>query len=236
MTPPVPLIGVTELSLAGRGPKRGYVFDAHRLALPCWADALLKETQDPGAVLLTFDRHFDTVPPELPPSRGLTVAQLEQHAHHQLDPRNYDHILAALQGGVISHAIIVARARPLGSLVSKEMLSAPTLDSLLHGPDAAAALKLLDQAPAVLLDIDLDCFTSPSDADPTTIVPWSEELIRDHLMPRGSEDFWQRALARCVALTFAREPKHCGGLIAGGRLFETAAHVVFEELLQTDLP
>ena len=29
--------GIIELELGGRGPKRGYVFDPHRLALPCWA-------------------------------------------------------------------------------------------------------------------------------------------------------------------------------------------------------
>jgi hypothetical protein len=55
-------------------------------------------------------------------------------------------------------------------------------------------------------------------------------------MPRGSEAFWASALEKCIALTFAREPKHCGGLIAAGRLFEQAARVIFCELLETDLP
>jgi hypothetical protein len=227
------LIGVTELSLSGRGPKRGFVFDAHRLALACWADAA---GPDARALLLSFDRHFDTVPPKLSPTRGLTVAQLEQHAHHQLDPRNFDHVFAALEAGVIANAVLIARARPAGSVISKEMIAAPTLDALLHGPDAERAMQLVDRAPAVLLDFDLDCFTTPSDADPTTAVPWPEAMIREHVMPRGSEDFWQRALQRCVALTFAREPNHSGGMVAAGRLFESAARVVFEQLLEADLP
>lgn len=222
------LIGVTELSLAGRGPKRGFVFDAHRLALPCWAAAGAR-----GALLLSFDRHFDTVPPRVPPP---PAGDLEQYAHHQLDPRNFDHIVAAQQAGLVANAVLIARARPPGSVIAPEHVTAPTLDALLNGPDAERALQLVDRAPGVLLDFDLDCFTSPSDADPTTIVPWTEELIRDHVMPRGSEDFWARALRSCRALTFAREPKHCGGLVASGRLFETAARVVFEELLHTDLP
>lgn len=228
----MPLIGVTELSLAGRGPKRAFVFDAHRLALPCWAEA----TEGRPAVLLSFDRHFDTVPPKNPPRPGLDLAALEQHAHHQLDARNYDHILAAFDAGILTGAILIARARPQGSVLDARFITAPTLDALLNGPDAERALQLLAPPQTVLLDLDLDCFTSPSDADPTTVVPWPRELIRDHLMPRGSERFWALALERCAALTFAREPKHCGGLVAGGRLFETAAGVVFEELLQTDLP
>jgi hypothetical protein len=39
-----------------------------------------------------------------------------------------------------------------------------------------------------------------------------------------------------VNFTFAREPGHCGGLIASGRLFEAASDVIFRQLLQTDLP
>lgn len=228
----MPLIGVTELSLSGRGPKRAFVFDAHRLALTCWASA----TGGAAAVLLSFDRHFDTVPPADPPARGLSLEALEHHAHHRLDARNFDHVLAAMHCGLVTHAILLARARPPGSVLEPNIVHAPTLDALLNGPDADRARAVLDGAKHVLLDVDLDCFTSPSDADPTTVVPWPRELIADHLMPRGSEAFWELALKRCAALTFAREPKHCGGLVAGGRLFEAAASVVFEQLLQTDLP
>lgn len=216
------LTGITELSLGGRGPKRAFVFDEHRLALPCWAKAGAR-----GALLVSFDRHFDTVPPRAPPH-----ADLERYARDELDPRNFDHIPAAVQAGVLSGAVLVARARPPGA-VTEPYVTAPTLDALLQRDDV---MPLLEASNATVLDFDLDCFTSPSDADPTTIVPWTKELIRDHVMPRGSERFWEAALSKCLALTFAREPKHCGGLVAGGRLFELAAGVVFEELLQTDLP
>jgi hypothetical protein len=209
------LPGVTELSLQGRGPKRAFVFDEHRFALPCWEAAGAR-----GAVLVTLDRHFDTVPRTGEP-----------------DPRNVDHILAAMQAGVLSDVIAIARARPTGSTGPGEhLIGAPTVDALLNGPDAKRALDWLARAPSVVLDFDLDCFTTPSDADPTTIVPWPLELIRDHVLPRGSEAFWDAVLGKCVALTFAREPKHCGGLIATGRLFEQAAKVVFCELLKADLP
>jgi hypothetical protein len=56
------------------------------------------------------------------------------------------------------------------------------------------------------------------------------------MMPAGSEVFWAEALGRCVALTLAREPYHCGGLVAAGRLFEDAAAVLFQQLLGADLP
>ena len=38
------------------------------------------------------------------------------------------------------------------------------------------------------------------------------------------------------ALTLAREPLHCGGLVAAGQLFERAAEVLFCRLLGADLP
>jgi hypothetical protein len=223
------MVGVIELSLQGRGPKRGFVFDGHRFALPCWAAAEAR-----GALLITFDRHFDTVPPVRPREPGVS---LEHYALHQLDARNFDHVLAAMSEGIVSNALVIARARPQNSVgPSDTLVAAPTLDALLNGPDAKRALELVERAPSVLLDFDLDCFTTPSDADPTTVVPWTRELIRDHVLPRGSEAFWSAALPRCSALTIAREPKHCGGLIAAGRLFEQAAEIIFRELLATDLP
>ena len=231
--------GIIELDLAGRGPKRGFVFDPHRLALPCWAEASARPS-----LLLTLDRHFDTVPPVNPPARDLSVDALDQHAREKLDHRNYDHVLAAMSAGIISEAIIVARAKPVGAVtVRDELICAPTLDLIsaewgtAHAtPEGKRAHEAVNRAKSIILDVDLDCFTTPSDADPTTIVPWSLELIRDFVLPRGSEAFWSSVLGKCVGFTFAREPSHCGGLIASGRLFEHACQVLFVELFQTDLP
>lgn len=271
--------GVIELSLGGRGPRRAYVFDPHRLALPCWAEALqevqaqqeLQAVQAPGvlhaepgahgvnsahltpAVLLTLDRHFDLVPPRHPPARGLGIEALEAHTRASLDVRNVDHVLAAMEAGVVAHAICLARARPVGAEEGPswtdsrgerhELVRAATIDALSQdfgrpaaSPEARRAHRLLEEAAHVLLDVDLDCFTTPSDADPTAVIPWPEEAIRQHLLPRGSEAFWQLVLSKCVALTLAREPLHCGGLLQSGRLFEALASVLFGELLETDLP
>jgi hypothetical protein len=230
--------GIIELSLRGRGPSRGFLFDPHRLAFPCWA-----ETVEAPAVLITFDRHFDLVPPavEVPPHPG--AADADTFARTRLNIRNVDHVIAAMEAGFISHALVVARAWPVGAHqepswtsrdgVAHRIHSAPTLERLLDDP---AAMAVLDEAGGTLLDFDLDCFATPSDADPFTLVPWPRRLIRDFLRPSGSERFWSRALANCRALTMAREPNHCGGVIASNHLFEALAHVVFEELLETDLP
>ncbi len=241
------MIGVIELGLGGRGPKRGFVFDAHRLAFPCWAEA------GRGNVLVTLDRHFDTVPPVNRVGRDAAPAELERFAHQQLDVRNYDHVLAAMDAGLLSHAVVIARGRPVGAVDGAswvdshgqrhELISSATVDGLAadfgrggaSGPSKRAE-AVLREATGVILDVDLDCFTSQSDADPTTVLPWPLEVIRQHVMPRGSEAFWEAVLGKCVALTFAREPGHCGGLVASGRLFELASRVIFEELLQTDLP
>lgn len=232
--------GIIELSISGVGPSRGFVFDPHRLALPCWAEV-------GPAMLVTFDRHFDTVVPVNALAPGLSLDAIDQHAREKLDHRNYDHVLAAMQGGVISDALIVARAKPVGSVTSDwqghELISAPTLDLITAewgtphaSPEGKRALAAIARAPAIILDVDLDCFTTPSDADPTTVVPWSLELIREFMKPRGSEPFWDLVLGKCVGFTFAREPSHCGGLIASGRLFEHACQVLFAELFQSDLP
>ena len=243
------IAGVTELSLGGRGPRRGYVFDSHRLALPCWAVAVGRGP----AVLLTMDRHFDLVPPREVPPRGLAGDELERFAWTRLDPKNVDHVLGAMEVGVVSHVIAVARMKPRGAVegpdwvdssgARHELVRAATIDALSQdfgapsaSDEARRAHRVLDEAHAVLLDVDLDCFTTPSDADPTAILPWPAEAIRQHVLPRGSEAFWRLVLSKCVALTVAREPLHCGGLVPMGRLFEGVGAVVFKELLETDLP
>jgi hypothetical protein len=230
--------GIIELSLRGRGPSRGFVFDPHRLAFPCWA-----ETVESPAVLITFDRHFDLVPPSVEVPRRPGAVEADTFARTQLNPKNVDHVLAAMEAGFISHALVVARAWPQGAHrgavwasrdgVEHRIVSAPTLERLL---DDRAVMAVLDEAPATLLDFDLDCFATPSDADPFTLVPWPQGLIRDFLRPAGSGAFWARTLSTCRAMTLAREPNHCGGLIASNHLFEALARVVFQELLETDLP
>lgn len=235
--------GIIELSIAGRGPKRAFVFDPHRLALPCWADV----AGDGPALLLTLDRHFDTVPPKDAPPPGLAGDALDVHARERLDHRNFDHVLAAMSAGVLSDAIVVARAKPVGAVTgdwgAHQLISAATLDLIAaewgtpHAtPEGKRAHAAVQRASRIVLDVDLDCFTTPSDADPTTVVPWPVELIRDFVRPRGSDAFWADVLAKCVGFTFAREPAHCGGLIASGRLFEAASQVLFVELLGADLP
>lgn len=229
--------GIIELSLAGR-PSRGFVFDPHRLALPCWAELGAK-----GALLVTFDRHFDLVPPKVPVPPGGSPAEYDQLARTRLDERNVDHVLAAAEAGLVSDVVAIARAWPPGASkepsyrsldgVSHALLRAATLERLLDDP---AVLSRLEAASQVLLDVDLDCFATPSDADPFVHVPWPRRLIRDFLRPEGSERFWQLLRERCLGLTFAREPNHCGGLIASNRLFEKASQVIFEELLETSLP
>lgn len=233
------LAGVTRLDV--RSPRAAldvFVFDPHRLALPCWALAL-EGTKAP-ARLLTLDRHFDLVPPGAPPPpRGADLEALDRYARWQLDVRNYDHVVAAMELGLVGDVVALARAHPAGAIAA-------------HWTDRGGALHAIDRAPTldawlqrggrlpfdrpVLLDLDLDCFTSPSDADPTTAVPWPVELVREYLLPPGSHLFWDDLLPRVAAVTIAREPFHCGGLVAGGRLFESFAQVFFRELLGADLP
>jgi hypothetical protein len=99
-----------------------------------------------------------------------------------------------------------------------------------------AVREVVERAERVLLDVDLDCFTSLSDADPTTVLPWPREVIREFLLPEGSEPFWDAVLGKAVALTLAREPHHCGGLLASNVLLRDLAEVLFRELLRAEPP
>ena len=252
--PHLRLAGVTRLALdSRRGPRDAFFFDPHRLALPSWAVAL--EDRGP-ALLVTLDRHFDLVAPADPaavPSREAGLQALDAHARWKLDVRNYDHVLAAMEAGIIGDALVLARATPRGAFAGAvytdsrgrehRLIRARSVDAVAEGfgtpaasPEARALEAALGEAPTVLLDVDLDCFTSPSDADPTEVLPWPQETIRRFLCPPGSEAFWEAVLSRSLALTLAREPAHCGGILAGNRLLEDALQVLFVELLGAELP
>lgn len=236
------LAGVTRLSLHGRGVRDAFVFDPHRLALPCWALALEDARVDSPATLLTFDRHFDLVPPldrNAVPDRSAGVLALDAHARTRLDVRNVDHVLAAVEANVLGEVIAIARSSPRGATDAttyrdRRGRSCP----LRRAGSLAEFFERKESVPSgpLLLDVDVDCFTTPSADDPTEVLGWTEKQIRDELMPPGSEAFWGDVLARTVALTVAREPYHCGGLIAAGRLFERMAQVLWCELLRADLP
>lgn len=250
--PHLRLAGVLKLTLAGgRGPRDAYLFDPHRLALPAWA-AALGEAGAP-ALLVTLDRHFDLVPPAHPervPDRSAGLRALDEHARWSLDVRNYDHILAAMEAGLVGDALFIARAAPRGAYTADtytdtrgrvhRLVRVPTVDAaaqaLALDPPHQGARALLEGEGPLVLDVDLDCFTSLSDADPTQVLPWPRAAIRDFLLPPDSEAFWERVLARSVALTLAREAHHCGGVLAADALFADASAVLFEELLRTALP
>ncbi len=239
------LAGITHLTLSPRvGPKDAFVFEPHRLALPAWAWAM-RETPRP-AVLVTFDRHLDLAAPKILPPPDADILALDTYARRTLDVRNVDHILAAMEAGLVSDAVVIARLRPDGCVsgdrwvdsrgVTHRLLVSPSLDRLVNSNLAADAVSLISQAQATLLDFDLDCFTTLCDADPRSVVPWPLELIREQVLPEGSKELWAALLSKCAGLTFARESAHCGGLIAGDRLFADASQVIFRELLGVDLP
>jgi hypothetical protein len=110
------------------------------------------------------------------------------------------------------------------------------VESLLSPPLGETVLQWVSSEKEILLDVDLDCFTTPCDVDPTTPLGWSSELIERFLRPDDSEEFWNLVLTRTRAVTLAREPAHCGGVVAGGTLFQRFAEVFFVGLLGADLP
>lgn len=248
------LAGVTRLSLAPRrGPTDAFLFDPHRLALPCWALAMRGRT--PG-LLITLDRHFDLVAPKVPadvPDSTASLREIDEYTRWELDVRNVDHILASMEAGILGDAIVIARSRPQGCVTETtyvdrrggehRLLRVLNVDRVAEGfgskeasPEAIEALELLDRHSDVVLDLDLDCFTTTSDADPTEILPWPASAIRSFLLPAGSEAFWDTVLGKTRVLTIAREPHHIGGVMAAHALFDFMAPIVFGEFLGVDVP
>lgn len=230
------LAGITRLGAFSRRAQRDldiFVFDPHRLALPAWACALADK---PPALLLTLDRHFDLVAPaNPPPNRSAGLPALDHHTRYELDVRNVDHVLAAADAGLLTDIIAVARKSPRGATEEPTynghtIVRAKSLEALLALPEA----ELLYKASSIILDLDLDCFTTPSDVDADVLLSWPADVIEAFLMPQ--EPFWDALIPKLAAITLAREPYHVGGLIQGGRLFETFAQVFFGNVLGADLP
>jgi UPF0489 domain len=242
------MVGITEVHLSSAQKRRAFFFEPHRLALPCWA----LENGHRSTVLLTFDRHFDLVPPLHRPSNALRGEALYEFAREKLSVRNYDHILAAIDCGVIDHVVAVARAWPQGAYRERtvedaqqgqhQLVHLTDLDDVSGCfeaerslPESMLVKTLIEQADNVIVDIDLDCFTSPSDVNPTVVIPWTRELIRAHLQV-DAKAMWSQILRKTRVITCALEPAHCGGLVASHQLFATFAQFFFESLLGVDVP
>ncbi|MBS2025292.1 MAG: UPF0489 family protein [Deltaproteobacteria bacterium] len=215
-----------------------FVFDHHRTAFTLWAH--VAQTHGP-LTLLTLDRHMDL---ETPQARAVPYTspldELDRFARHRLATRNDDHILAALESGAISSAAIIARSHQPGELSRflpftdplgkrHEFAFAPTLERA--GADVRA---LLEAASGIVLDLDLDCFTTRSDGHLDETVCWDKTHIDDFLRPPDFD--WARVLPKVRAVTLAREPYHCGGFSRGARLWVDFAEVFFERLLGVPAP
>jgi hypothetical protein len=217
-----------------------FVFDHHRTAFLVWAWAA---RQGRALTLLTLDRHMDLEAPMAPPpALAVSLEELDGYARWKLSPRNDDHVLAALEAGAVGDTAVIARSHAPASLEGFR----PYVDRA-GRPHRFAFARTLEEASAevsdlvrsaerIALDIDLDCFTTLSDADPEEVVPWDAEHIDGFLRPPDSQAFWEQALAKVAVVTIAREPYHCGGLGRAARLWNAFAHVFFERLLHVPPP
>jgi hypothetical protein len=217
-----------------------FVFDDHRAAFTLWSSAA---SEAGPLTLLSFDRHLDLETPSVPPpDLASPLAELDRYARESLSPRNDEQIVAALENGALADVALVARSHAPASLEAfhpyrdardceHRVAIARSLD------DAGAELtSLVEGAERLALDIDLDCFTTLSDADPEEVVPWDREHIDGFLRPAGSENFWSAALERTRLVTIAREPYHCGGLERCARLWSEFSEVFFHRLLGVPAP
>lgn len=239
---PLRLAGVTRVSLAPRHTFEAFLFDPHRLALGSWAYAMEHARVEGPATLLTFDRHFDLVPPGQPanvPDRTAGFLALDAHARLQLDVRNVDHIVAAMEAGLVGDVVALARSSPRGALESDRWIDRRgKRHAITRAPSLAEFLDVGGRLPEgpVLLDIDLDAFTTLQEVEPHDVLLWSRLQARRLLVPEGCGDFWMDVLPRTVALTVALEPYHCGGITRGHVLFLECGPAIFEELLGVGVP
>lgn len=215
-----------------------FVFDHHRTAFTVWSLAAQREGP---LTLLTLDRHMDLgVPAKVALPYTSDARALDGFARHDLAPSNDDHIVAAMEAGAIDHAAVVARShwppdlgafRPYRGRTGRlhECAFSPSLER--------ASPELVDRVLAsdrLVLDIDLDCFTTRSDGHVDEVITWDESLIDAFLRPDRFD--WAPVLDRVRVVTIAREPYHCGGLGRGAALWHSFARVFFERLLGVPAP
>jgi hypothetical protein len=217
-----------------------FVFDHHRGAFALWA----RYARERGPLtLVTLDRHMDLErPAHAPPAISSSLESLDGYARWKLSPKNDDHVLAAMEAGALADAAVLARSHAPTGLAQMHPYNdaggrphrleiARTVEDA--GPEI---LGLVRTAERIALDIDLDCFTTLSDAHPDEVVPWDAEHIDDFLRPPDSEEFWKLVLAKVCLVTIAREPYHCGGLERGARLWGAFSQVFFGRLLGVPAP
>ena len=218
-----------------------YLFDHHRTAFTVWCHEAARRGRP--LTLVTLDRHMDlNTPQHLAPPCTTGLEQLDLFARHRLAPSNDDHIPAALEAGAIGDALVVARSHAPPSLARFR----PYRDEAgrVHEVEFARTVAQLSEAQVdwladrgpVVLDVDLDCFTTMSDGDPDDVLIWDADQLRRWLLPPGSERFWEVVRERVEVVTVAREPYHCGGFQRGARLWMSFAEIFFEELLGVDVP
>lgn len=226
----------------GKADRDVFVFDHHRAAFTLWAWAA-RETGP--LTLVTLDRHMDLeTPRNEPPPATTSLEALDGWARWNLSPKNDDHLVAAVEAGAIDGAAIIARSHAPASLEAfrpyRDRTGAEHRFAFARTLEAASEsdelLSLVEGADRIALDIDLDCFTTLSDADFEEVVPWDVEHIDTFLRPPGSERFWTAILGRAHLVTLAREPYHCGGLDRGARLWRDFAEVFFRRLLGVPPP
>ena len=223
----------------GGRPTDVFVFDHHRSAFPLWTWA----ARDGPLTLVTFDRHMDLATPAAHlPAPGASLADLDGFARTALAARNDDHVVAALEAGAIADAVVVARShqppsldafRPFRDRASRSHRFAFARTLAEAGPEV---LEVARGAQRIALDVDLDCFTTLSDADPDEVVTWDAEQIDAFLRCPESEAFWDAVLPKVALVTLAREPYHCGGLARGARLWAAFSQVWFGRLLGVPEP
>jgi hypothetical protein len=181
-------------------------------------------------------------PARLLPPEARSVEALDGYARFGLSPRNDDHVVAAMEAGAIGDAVILARSHQPPSLDAFR----PYLDAggrahrcaFAGSVDRAGpeALELIAAAPAIALDVDLDCFTTRSDGHHDEVLAWDAELIDAFLRPPDSQAFWGPVLARTRVVTVAREPYHCGGFGRSATLWTAFADCFFGRLLGVPAP
>lgn len=209
-----------------------YVFDHHRSAFAPWVVAAREHGQ---LTLLSLDRHLDLERPAARLVEGTPSEALDAWARESLSPRNDDHVRAAMEAGAVARAVLVARSHEPSDLAELERTHELTVVRTVADVAGRARALLQGDGP-VALDLDLDCFTTLSDADPEEVVPWDAEHVDAFLRPPGSQALWRDVLARTRVITLAREPYHCGGLARGARLWLAFSEVFFGRLLGVPEP
>lgn len=204
----------------------------HRFAFWFWNQWQRGELPSPPPDLVSIDWHKD-----LGFEASESLAELNTnddnevalYAWTQLNSLNDCHILAAARLGIIGNVYVLCKQDDPEEM-SFHTLNGTSTVRAFH--DVTAFVDVIQRSESVILDIDLDYFTTQSEYDDSNTIRVSRNnQIEMETLLAPSGEIISAVLPVLNGVTIAIEPEWCGGFARAHRLFACLNRILFDNTL-----